>query len=95
MTVETEFVVISSSAKMPSSCWGRYRHVAVLEVRKGWLTSLPREISDRGLGVLRVVRTWDRVHVGKTERDAYTAAYREARTLADEYNRKAETSGEV
>ena len=93
--IETEFVVIDSSAKMPGRCWGRYRRVAVLEVRKGWLTRLPSEISDRSLGVVRVVCTWEKCHVGKTDKDAYTSAWREARAMADEYNRRAEAEAEV
>lgn len=35
MTMTKRYVVMTAAACMPSSCWGRYRRVAVVEVRDG------------------------------------------------------------
>jgi len=48
---QTTYVVKSSAARMPASCWGTYRRVAVLEVVRG---TTPRMISTRATGVVRV-----------------------------------------
>ena len=77
---KTKFIVQSSAACMPSSCWGRYRRVAVLEVQEG--VDRVKMISPRALGVVRVVRTWEKRSVGSTERCAYRRALQEAQKLA-------------
>lgn len=33
----TEYVVMDRATKMPASCWGRYRRVAVVEVDRAIL----------------------------------------------------------
>ena len=66
---DTKFVVKSSTARMPQSCWGTYRRVAVLEVAAD--APEPRMISERARGVVAVVRTWERRSVGSTVRCAY------------------------
>ncbi len=76
----TKFIVKSSAARMPPSCWGTYRRVAVLEVTVD--APEPRMISGRARGVVGVVRTWERLHVGRTGRCAYQVAMREAAELA-------------
>lgn len=81
--MRTEFVVKVSAACMPSSCWGRYVRVAVLEVEAG---ARPRMISERARGVVRIVRVWSPCHVGKTRRSASAVAIREAEELAQELN---------
>jgi hypothetical protein len=80
---ESIFIVRYAAAKMPTSCWGTYRRVAVLEVERG---TKPAMISERATGVIRVVETWERLHVGKTARCAYSRAYAEAEELAAELN---------
>jgi hypothetical protein len=78
------FVVKSSAACMPSSCWGRYRRVAVLEVRPDVTTVAM--ISARARGVVKVVATWEKLHCGKTDRDAFSGALRAAQEMADRLN---------
>jgi hypothetical protein len=77
----TRFVVVSSAAAMPNSCWGVYRRVGVLEIAadadENRLT-----IDARRKGVVRVVTTWERLNVGTTARCAYQRALAEARELA-------------
>ena len=77
------YIVASSSAKMPRKCWGQYRRVAVLEIEPG---AKPAMISERAKGVRRVVETWERLSVGKTNRCAYRRALEEAKALADRLN---------
>ena len=54
------YAVKVSAAKMPTSCWGKYIRVGVLEVEDD--TTEISMISERARGVLRVVRTWERRH---------------------------------
>jgi hypothetical protein len=79
----TTFVVLDKAAKMPGTCWGIYRRVAVLEVTQG---AIPAMISRRARGVVRVVATWERCNVGKTDRCAFSKARAEARALAAQLN---------
>lgn len=79
----TEYIVMSAAAKMPSTCWGTYRRVAVLEVDIG---AKPKMISERARGVVRIVRTWEKLNGGTTERCAYEQALAAARELARELN---------
>ena len=84
----SHYIVKTSSAKMPSSCWGIYRRVAVLEIEDG--RTDVSTISCHAKGVIRVVEAWEKCHVGKTDRDAYSYALRRAEALAAQLNRKAE-----
>lgn len=79
----THFVVVDSCARMPRSCWGRYRRVAVLECVAGYV---PTRIDARGRGVVRIVRRWERLFDGTTDRCAYATARREADALAEALN---------
>lgn len=79
---ERHYIIQCASAQMPSTCWGRYRRIAVLEVEPG--IDRVSMISERARGCIRVVRTWERLHCGKTERDAYSRAWREAEQLIEQ-----------
>jgi hypothetical protein len=85
----TRYIVMTSSAKVPSSWkWhAAYRRVAVVEtnLKEGE----PKFIGDHARGVIRIVETWERCHVGKTERDEFSRAYRDAEALAEKLNVKA------
>lgn len=76
----TTYVVRVSCAKMPSSCWGRYVHVAVIEVVDGYKPTQIRDVK----GKARVVRVWSRCHDGQTKRCASAKAIRAAEALAAE-----------
>lgn len=82
----THFIVQSSSAHMPQSCWGRYRRVAVLEVHAG--VERVAMISQRARGVVRVVATWEKRFAGTSERCAFQRAEREAERMAAEHNER-------
>jgi len=77
-------IVKTARAEMPGSCWGRYGRVAVLEVEPD--VADVAMISARARGVRRIVRLWDRRHVGGP-RSAFTVALREATALRAELNR--------
>jgi len=70
---------------MPSSCWGVYRRVGVVEIDPAQVdpTRTRLSIDARRRGVVRVVETWERCNVGSTDRCAYRRALREAQQLAD------------
>lgn len=80
---KTEYVVKTSSARVPMSCRGSYAHIAVMEVLEG---IEPKMISERARGVVRIVETWWALNVGKTEKCAYRRALAEAEELADKLN---------
>jgi hypothetical protein len=81
----TEFVVKTSSANMPSHCWGDYARVGVLEIDTEQ-TDDPKMISTHARGVVRVVQTWEKCNVGKTERCAFRRALAAAERLAEGLN---------
>jgi hypothetical protein len=74
------FVVVSSSAKMPSSVMSPYRHVAVVETEQPG-DSVPM-ISTRAKTIRKVVREWRNLNVGKTGASAFGRALSDACTLA-------------
>lgn len=82
---ETEYVMKISCAKMPANCWGSYKNVAVMEVKKG---TKPRMISERANGVVRVVRVFGPSNVGTTSRCGHQQDILAAKILIDELNAK-------
>jgi hypothetical protein len=89
MTVQNDtntiprFLVMTSSAKMPSSVKARYRNVAVVETDG---TKYPAMISGHARGLVRIVSYRGRLNVGKCVRSAYALALAEADALAEELN---------
>jgi hypothetical protein len=69
---------------MPNSCWGTYRRVALLEVEDG--VDRVAMISWRARGVICIVRTWEKLNVGITERCAFNRALAEANKMAAKLN---------
>ena len=86
------YIVMTSSAHMPSSCRGTYRRVAVVQLDQYFTANnlRPAMISDRAKGVLRV-RDLGKHSVGKTERCAYARTLKEAEALAYALNNTATT----
>lgn len=80
----TDFVVKTSTAKMPAGCYGRYRHVALMEVEAG--APFPKMISTHAKGVVRIVLKTSRLHVGFTMKSEYRQILREYEMIADELN---------
>lgn len=81
------FIVMEASAATPASWkWSGgpkgYRKLAVVETDG----TRPKMISERAKGVIRIVRIWDRLYEGKTERSEYARALAEAKELAAELN---------
>lgn len=71
--------VILDKAAAGCGTWGTYRRVAVVEIEPG--ADMPRMISTRCRGVVRIVRLWDKLNVGATEKCAYSKALCAAREL--------------
>lgn len=81
------YMVLTATENMPSSCWGRYGRVAVVEVDESKLRdgdTCPRMISERAKGVVRIVAQWRRLNIGTTARCAYHSARSEADALIRE-----------
>jgi hypothetical protein len=84
-----KFIVQSAAAKMPSSCKGRYRRVAVLLV-DDLHTNGVKMISSRAKGVIKVIATWEKLNCGTTSRCAFSRAMDEARSMCDRLNKRDE-----
>lgn len=78
------YIVMTSAAKMPQCCWGRYRNVAVVEVED--INVRPTMISMRALNVIRIVKHFGPQSVGKTKACAYERTLVEAYRMADAMN---------
>ncbi len=81
------WIVMTSSASMPNSCWGRYRNVACVDLDQEYTAHnwLPYCISDRARGVLKV-RHMGHHNVGKTDRCAYDKVVVEAERRCEVLN---------
>lgn len=82
-TPDSPFVAIRSAAKMPSTCWGRYEHVAVIETDG---VTTPKMLSTRARGVKRIVWSEPKAHVGGPQAAA-ARAWERALRLALHHNR--------
>ena len=82
------YIVMSASAKMPSTCWGRYRRVAVAQLTQQYtaMNWRPAMISARARGVLRIARDFGPQHTGTSPRCAYNQALAQAGELAHRLN---------
>ena len=73
------YVVKVSSAKMPMGVRAPYCRIAILETTDG---QVPRMISKRARGVVRIVRCAERCHLGFQSR-GQTGQTKAERTLAE------------
>lgn len=88
------WIVMTSSAKMPNSCWGQYRNVALVHINQEYTANgkQPKIISERARGVVRLSTMRSAVihmghfHFGRTLRSAYHRAFAEARRRATVLN---------
>ena len=76
----SDLIVMSSRAKMPSSCKGSYRRVGLLRVSSG---ARPKMISERAHGVWEILRLRERLHSEGGRKTAYARAAEELCELAD------------
>ena len=85
----SRFILVESSAHMPTSVKAAYDHCAVVEVDADFLGRIPG-ISTRFRGVRGVVATWGPYpRSGKTAKSARVQAHTEAAALVAELNAKA------
>jgi len=87
----TRYIVMERSAKMPSSCWGRYGKLAVVET--SFTEGEPSMISLHAKGMVRIVNLRDKLHKGRGgDRTAYAIAKRELEAEAMRLNAEARLS---
>jgi hypothetical protein len=81
-------IVMTASAKMPSSCKGRYGKVAVVQLTQEYTAQgkRPKMISDRARGVLRIVWQSAPQNMGRTPKCGFQRALAEAQRYAEELN---------
>lgn len=70
------YVVMSSVAKMPVTCYGYYRRIALMCV-EGDMPKIIRESN-----TTRIMRTWEKLSKGETKRCAFEVALKEATEYA-------------
>jgi len=77
------WIVMTSAAAMPRSCWGRYRRVALVRINQEFTAKglIPKMISTRAKGVLDV-HSLGRHHAGSTARCALARAVARAEEMA-------------
>jgi len=82
------FIVMTSSAKMPMSCKGRYGNVAVVELTEEYAAAnkVPLLISERARGVARIVWHSGPCNIGSTDRCAFARAMIDAKHDAEKLN---------
>lgn len=69
-----KFLIMSSKAKMPSSCWGgnNYHNLALVELDPDWPTDVrPAMISTRARGIKKIIEFYPKLFKGKTEKSEY------------------------
>jgi hypothetical protein len=79
------YIVMTARECMPTSCWGEYRKIAVVETDG---IHLPKQIHPRHKSVVRIVERWNKLFCGISKRCAYAIALAEAESLCDELNAK-------
>jgi hypothetical protein len=82
------WIVMTASAHMPSSCMGRYRKIALVELMCSWdfnAGTLPQMIDERSKKIHRVVQMGNH-NVGKTAKCAYHRTLAEAERRVQELN---------
>jgi predicted carbohydrate-binding protein with CBM5 and CBM33 domain len=81
------WIVMTSSAKMPSSCWGRYLNVALVQLNQHYAAHglIPAMISENARGVLRI-RHLGHHNSGSTDRCAAARVIARAEQMAQDLN---------
>ena len=77
------WIVMTASAHMPSSCKGKYRKIALVDVIEP--DYRPGRIDARDKKITQVIQ-WGNHNVGKTDRCAYAVALKKAEAHAAELN---------
>ena len=78
-----KYIVMTAEAKMPSKCRGKYGRIAIVETDG---INLPKQINPTHKSVIRIVRSWERLNIGKTDKCAFKKALIEANDICKELN---------
>ena len=81
MTKNTKLIIKISQEKMPSSCWGKYGRVAIMEMEAD--APFPAMISPRASGCVKIHKVWNKLFWGTSERCALRRAVEAARQLIE------------
>jgi len=82
----SHFLIMTSSAPPKDKRkLGNYRTVALVEAEDG---VIPKMISPRARGVVRIVKHWGACNLGVTERCQFAVAMKEAEALRDRLSQK-------
>ena len=76
-------LVVSSAAKMPIKCWGKYRRIAVLVVKAG---HNPPGCIRVTKDVEKILFAEEKLNVGSSTQCAFERALSDARAIADSFN---------
>ena len=87
----TKYIVQTSAAAMPNSCWGVYKNVASLEVPAG-LVGRASMISERSRNVVAIYWHSGPLNCGTTPRAAHQKALAWAHKRASELNSERDAS---
>lgn len=88
------YILIDKCAKMPATCRGKYRRIAIVELDQAYLVTSrlagwpdpDLRIDSRDKRIKNIVHVWDRLHVGSTDRCEYARTLATARAMLDELN---------
>lgn len=81
-----KFIVMTSSARMPNSCYGVYGNVAVVELSV--MGKMPKSIDERHKSIASIPFYRGKLNVGSTEKCAFRRALAQANRIAAELNHK-------
>ena len=90
-TMKTKYIVQTSAAAMPNSCWGVYKNVAILEVPAS-LVGRASMISERSRNVVAIYWHSGPLNCGTTPRAAHQNALAWAHKRASELNSERDAS---
>ena len=78
-----KYVVVTSSDTNKGG-WGNYARVAIIETDG---VHMPTRIAERDKTCVQIVKTWNKVHVGSTERCQYQRVLKTAEHEAEQMNK--------
>ena len=89
-----KFIVMTASAQVSGKArrFGHYRRVAVVSLRDEFRSSafIPKMISERAIGIEKIIRDYGACSVGTTDHCEYNRMLEEAKILTNNLNKGVE-----
>ena len=76
------YTLLTAGAKMPSSCMGIYKRIGIVEHDENHTPTQIRDTKKQ-----RIIETWEKLSVGKTERCAFQIALKDAQKKLEKLNK--------